>query len=231
MVRSSNSRSTPAAARQGRRRDARRDAILRAAARMFRQRGFADTGMRDIADAADLSPANLYHYFRGKDEILFYCQDRALDRMIETVAAARREERSAIGRLRRVLVAHLGVLLDEVAGATAHLQTEALPPDLRGRIVRKRDRYERALRRLIEEGAAQGECVAADPAITTRAMLGALNWTVTWFHPDGPKPAPAIAQAMADYLVRGVAVRSAVPPRRLRLIPRAGAARRQRSHD
>ena len=53
---------------------------------MFRERGFADTGMRDIAEAADLSAANLYHYFRGKDEILFYCQDRALDRMLAAVA-------------------------------------------------------------------------------------------------------------------------------------------------
>ena len=69
---------------------AQRDAILRAAARLFRERGFADTGMRDIAEAADLSAANLYHYFDGKDELLFYCQDRALDRMLDAVAAARR---------------------------------------------------------------------------------------------------------------------------------------------
>ena len=46
--------------------------------------------MRDIALAADLSPANLYHYFKGKDELLFYCQDRALDRMLAGVAASRR---------------------------------------------------------------------------------------------------------------------------------------------
>ena len=76
-------------ARRRRRRDARRDDILRAAGRMFRSHGFAGTGMRDIADAADLSPANLYHYFRGKDEILFYCQDRALDRMLDAVTGAR----------------------------------------------------------------------------------------------------------------------------------------------
>ena len=101
MVRKSNSRlQTDRGTPRARRRDRQRDAILRAAAQLFRERGFADTGMRDIADAADLSAANLYHYFDGKHELLFYCQDRALDRMLEAVAAARRASSSAAERLR-----------------------------------------------------------------------------------------------------------------------------------
>ncbi len=105
--------------------------ILRAAAQLFRDRGFADTGMRDIADAADLSPANLYHYFDGKHDLLFYCQDRALDRMLAAVAAARRGTAAASERLRLVLTAHVQTLLDDVEGATAHLQIESPPPALR----------------------------------------------------------------------------------------------------
>jgi AcrR family transcriptional regulator len=217
VVQKPNGRSIAQAPRRSRRRDARRDEILRAAARMFRARGYADTGMRDIAEAADLSPANLYHYFRGKDEILFYCQDRALDRMLASVVEARRRERSAPARLRAVLDAHLRTMLDEVAGATAHLQVDALPAGLRDRIVRKRDRYERAVRRILTDGIRRGECTAADPALAARAMLGALNWTVTWFDPAGPQSAAAVAGQMADLLVRAVAARPAAV-RRLRLV-------------
>jgi len=172
---------------------------------MFRQRGFADTGMRDIAGAADLSPANLYHYFRGKDEILFYCQDRALDRMLAAIAGARRASPCAADRLRHVLEAHLRILLDEVEGATAHLQVDALSPVLRARIITKRDRYERALRRLVAAGIASGEFVDTDPALVARGMLGALNWTVTWYRPEGPDPADEVARTLAAFLVRGVA--------------------------
>ena len=196
---------TPAAPRRVRRQADRRNGILRAAARMFRQRGYSETGMRDIAGAADLSPANLYHYFKGKDEILYYCQDRALDRMLAAVAAARRASPRAADRLRSVLAAHLRVLLDEVEGATAHLQVDALPPALRVRIVKKRDRYERALRRLVSDGMAHGDFVDADAAIVARGMLGALNWAVTWYRPDGPASADDVAETLSAFLVRGVA--------------------------
>ncbi len=223
MVRKSNSRSHPAAATpRGRRRDRRRDAILRAAARLFRERGFADTGMRDIAAAADLSAANLYHYFDGKNDLLFYCQDRALDRMLAAVALARRESRSAAERLRIVCAAHLQTLLDDIEGATAHLQIETLPPKLRDAIVKKRDRYERALRGLIADGIKSGELVDLDPAIVARAMLGAMNWTVTWFRHDGPHRAAAVGGIIARFLVRGVAMRTPAARRTLSVVEKRG---------
>jgi len=216
VVRKSNagSKAQPGIAR-GRRRGRQRDAILRAAARLFRERGFADTGMRDIAAAADLSAANLYHYFDGKNDLLFYCQDRALDRMLAAVDAARRESRSATERLRVVFTAHLQTLLDEIEGATAHLQIDSLPPKLRDAIVKKRDSYERALRRLIADGIKSGELVDMDPAVVARAMLGAMNWTVTWFRPDGRDTAAAVGEVISRFLVRGIAARTPAVTRTL----------------
>jgi hypothetical protein len=68
----------------------------------------------------------------------------------------------------------------------------------------KRDKYERGLRKLIEEGVARGEIVATDPALVARAILGALNWSVTWFRPDGAQSATVVANHIATFLVRGL---------------------------
>lgn len=177
---------------------------MRAAARVFRARGFAPAGMRDIASAADLSLGNLYHYFKGKDELLFFCQDRSADRLLAALAAARTDRRPLAVRLRDLAVAHVLCLVDEVEGSAAHLEVDALPPRLRARIVAKRDRYERGVRALVAAGVRAGTLHAADATIATRAFLGALNWTAHWFHPEGKMSPPQIAGHVAHYAVSGL---------------------------
>jgi AcrR family transcriptional regulator len=192
---------------------ARRLEILRAAGKAFRERGFAETGMRDIAEAAALSPANLYNYFQGKQEILFFCQDNSLDRMIAALEKARRMRASAGEKLRLVIVSHLRCVLDEVEGSAAHLLTSALPPRLQRSLIAKRDRYEEGVRQLIAAGTRSGEFVDCDPTLAACAMLGALNWSVRWFSPEGRLTSAEIADGFADYLIRGLLAKPGVVQR------------------
>jgi len=203
-----NNRSVQATTRTGtrsqRRGDARRMEILQAAGRIFRQRGFSDAGMREIAASADISPGNLYHYFKGKHEILFFCQDRALETMLAALATGEEGGEPAVDRLRQVLESHVMTILDDVAGTAAHLEIDALPEELRAAMVAKRDRYERGLRRLVTAVMEEKGLQAADARLITRAMLGALNWTVRWYRPQGPASARTVARSLIDYLIGGL---------------------------
>jgi AcrR family transcriptional regulator len=182
----------------------RRLEILRAAGRTFRKHGLAETGMRDIAAAAELSPANLYNYFKGKHELLFFCQDSALDRMLKALKQAESNKGGAAGKLSQVIELHLRCVLDEVEGSAAHLFSMAMPAHLQKKLIAKRDRYEEGVRRLVEAGVRTGEFAPCDASLATRAILGALNWSTGWFNPEGELTSAQLAEEFAWYLTRGL---------------------------
>lgn len=185
-------------------RDARRAEILRGAADAFRERGFHGAAMRDIAKTLGMLPSNLYYYFEGKDDLLYACQKTALATLLAGARAAIRAGGSAAVRLKAIARAHVLCLLEETGGSAAHLEFRALPGKRRAEIARGRDAYERLVRGVVEAGVASGELRPVDAKLATLAMLGALNSTVVWWRPDGPRRPPEIADAFADLIVEGL---------------------------
>ena len=206
----------PAQARRERRRAEERLAILRAAAGIFRKHGYAGAGMREIALAAGLSAANLYHYFGSKDEILYFCQDRTLDQLLGNLKTARRARGPLAPRLRELARAHVLCLVHEVEGGSAHFEVDALPAGLREAIVAKRDRYERGIRGLVALGIRRGELGSSDSAFAARGFLGALNWTAHWFRPEGHQSAERVAHHIAEYALAGLVAGDVVGAGRVR---------------
>lgn len=190
--------------RSRRKSEAKRLEILRAAARVFRRLGLSATGMREIAQEADLSPGNLYYYFAGKDEILLYCQERTVGRLLAEAARSSATAGAYADRLRALMSAHVHCMLDDLEGTTAHLEVEGLPERMRRGIIAKRDAYEHAVRELIAAGMKRGEFTSGDASLITRAMLGAVNWTARWYRHGGAQSVAEVADALADYLVRGL---------------------------
>ena len=183
----------------------RRLEILRRAAEVFREKGFQGAGMREIADGLGLAPGALYYYFPSKTDLLYACQAISLERLTEGARSIARQPLPADERLRRLVDHHLEVILDVLGGSAAHLEFGALPPERRREIVKRRDAYERILRKVIREGAEDGTLRVVDEKTTAMALLGALNWTVVWWRPEGKRTATDLGSTYADLFLHGLA--------------------------
>ena len=178
--------------------------ILDAASRVFRRRGLQATGMRDIAAELGMAVGNLYYYFKDKGELLAFVQEDALAGLLDLAARVRGTGLRADAKLFRLIEEHVVRLNEGTPGSLAHLEVEALGESWRRELQERRDEYERAFRGLLEEGIAAGVFRQVDPKVSALAILGAVNWTVKWFRPDGGKSAREIGREQAELLVRGV---------------------------
>lgn len=182
----------------------RRAEILRRAAAVFRAKGFHGAGMREIAAGLGVAPGALYYYFASKEELLYACQDISLTRLLAGARRILRGDGAADAKLRALIAAHLDLTLDELGGSAAHVEFHALPPKRLAEIVKKRDAYERLIRKLLRAGIAKGTFRRVDVKLTTMALLGALNWSVVWWKPEGRWSSPDLVAGFADIFVDGL---------------------------
>ena len=183
---------------------ARKREILRSAAAAFRRRGFDGAGVEDIAAGLGMTKGNLYYYFKNKQEILYFCQNHSVDRMIAEADRIERLRVPADEKLRRLIEAQLRCMLDELGGSAAHLEFHALPQRLLRRIIAKRDRYEAILRRIVDAGIRAQIFEPLDPKLVTLAILGAINWTIKWYRSGGPLGPKEIADTFSTLLIDGL---------------------------
>ena len=186
--------------------------ILDAASRVFRRRGLQATGMRDIAAELGMAVGNLYYYFKDKEELLAFVQEDALAGLLEIAGRVRATGERADAKLFRLIEEHVVRLNEGTPGSLAHLEVEALGEPWRQEVMERRDEYERAFRDLLEAGIAAGVFRPVDPKVSALAILGAVNWTVKWFRPEGGKSAREIGREAAETLVRGLLAHPPHPP-------------------
>ena len=178
--------------------------ILRSAAAAFRKRGYHGATVQHIAAALRMKKGNLYYYFRNKEEILFACHQYSLDRVIDLLDDIAQSGDSAEMKLRRLIVAFVHTILDELHGTTLLIDLEALTPAHLKTVIARRDRVDRGMREIIAGGAAAGAFGQSDAKLMSFAIMGAVNWIPRWFKPTGPASSEEIADRFATYLVAGL---------------------------
>jgi TetR/AcrR family transcriptional regulator len=191
----------------------RRIEILKSAAAAFRRRGYHGASVDEIASALDMTKGNLYYYFQNKEEILFACHDYSLDELLGLMDQVRAEPSRPDDKLRKLILAFIHMLLDELQATALTLDLQALSPALMKRIIAKRDRFDHGLRAIIQQGMDDGLFRSGDPKMIGFAIMGAVNWITKWFDPAGRATSDEIGAAFADYLVGGLLRRPVEPTR------------------
>jgi len=188
-------------------RQAKRDAVLRAAVRMFNERGFHATSLDDVAASLGVSKPTIYHYLGNKDQVLLECCTLGLEQLLEAAAAARAASGSGLDRLARFLRLYAEITMDDFGRCVILTDDAALSAESRKRFRALKRQIDRAMRDLIEEGMADGSIAAGDPKLLAFTLAGALSWPARWFKSDGARDASDIARAMVEMLSAGFAPR------------------------
>ena len=174
----------------------RRADIVRAPGRLFHQKGYAATTIRDIADAVSMGSGSPFYHFKTKHDMLRAVVLEGMDSMHRAVAGAANPDESPRAAFEAMLRAHLEQLLGaagrDFAGTLLH-ESRHLDPAALAEVVTLKDRYEAMWQKALKDLKRAGLAVD-DSRIARLFLLGALNWTVQWHRPDGSASIEQIAR-------------------------------------
>jgi TetR/AcrR family transcriptional regulator len=159
--------------------------VLRQAAASFNSKGYHATSMNEIAANLGVSKAALYHYFPNKNSLLAGCFEHAMEAAFASLERGRKLGKNGRDRLVLTMTLYIEQLIDELNCCVVLMEEQALEPEDHAKLVRQRDRFERALRGLVKEGIEDGSVISCDPKLTMFVILGAMNWVPKWFKSSG----------------------------------------------
>ncbi|GAB1421317.1 TetR/AcrR family transcriptional regulator [Anaerolineales bacterium] len=197
--------------------------ILIAAAQVLRENGYDGTTMKDIAAKVNLTAASLYHHFKSKDFLLLAVLEIGLEYAIKDMEKIIEEDVSNLEKLKEMIRTHITSITSNTAVGAAMVfeirslinvkltsrkgkpnksQTEFI--NRRDHFFNRRDYFESLLRSVVKDGIQSGEFRATDPAIITKAMLGAHNWVGVWYRDAGRLSGDQVADIMIDFFIQSL---------------------------
>jgi TetR/AcrR family transcriptional regulator, cholesterol catabolism regulator len=180
---------------------ARRRDLVAAAARLFRRYGYERTTAREIARAFGVQSGSIFYHFESKEALLVAVMLEGMRQFVDAARGPLAAAHTPHERLRALFFGHLIALHgggDEQAVVIQ--EWRSLSPKPRRGVVALRDEVEAMWREVLDEAAAAG-LVTGDLRLLRLAMLGALNWTLQWYQPDGPLGVRELADGLLAVFV------------------------------
>jgi TetR/AcrR family transcriptional regulator, cholesterol catabolism regulator len=162
--------------------------ILRTAARIFAEKNYHSTSMRDIARATEVSLSGLYHYCKSKEELLFLIQDNCFGRVLERLKQRLSSAAEPEQKLRIFIENHIAFFAANMAEmkVLSH-EADSLGGEWRRRVSGKKEKYTKLARKILAEVQQQKPEAEGriDLTVATYSLFGMMNWIYNWYNPRG----------------------------------------------
>ena len=182
----------------------RREDLLRVCARLFREKGFDGTSIRDIAQAAGMRSGSPFYHFKSKQEMLVSVMEEGLTEGLRHLEAVAALQHSPAEKFRQLVRVHLGTICEDGRDFIPVMLYDwrSLTPANRRRVIALKDRYDALWQKVTDELQAAG-LMQGDAQLARLFTFGVLNWTARWYHAGGRKSLDEIAEEAARFLLRG----------------------------
>jgi AcrR family transcriptional regulator len=181
--------------------------ILRTSARIFADKSYHSTSMRDISRETKVSLAGLYHYCKSKEELLFLIQDNCFGRVLERLEERLSGLADPVSKLRTFIENHLSFFAANMAEmkVLSH-EAESLQGDLHAHVSGRKDKYTKLAARILKEVRdAQDAKPVVDLTVATYALFGMMNWIYNWYDPNGKLKVNELSENLTQLFLEGFA--------------------------
>lgn len=181
-----------------------RERVHAAATRLFAERGFAGSSLRDLAKESGLSLAGLYHHFESKDQLLYELQRDAYERLMQPLGSMPADA-DPLKKLEALVQNHLRFFAADITGmkVLSH-EGEALSGDLGDRVRRMRRKYYNHFLGIVTELLRVYRRPDLSPRVATMTLFGMINWIYTWYKPATDGPPNTLASQMVGIFLSGL---------------------------
>lgn len=179
-----------------------REDVVAAAGRLFAERGYHGTSMRDLGNELGLLGSSLYSHVTSKEDLLVEVVERGAGLFEGVARRASEQDGTGAERLRTLIRGHVAVMVDHIDEVRTFLnEARFLERPHRRHIVEARDAYEAEFRAAIALGLADGSLDwAIDPKLGGIMVLSILNALERWYDPAGELDQEALADRIWDFI-------------------------------
>jgi len=179
--------------------------ILRTSARIFAEKSYHATSMRDISRESGVSLAGLYHYCTSKEELLFLIQDNCFRCVVERLEQRLNGEDDPLRRLQIFIENHLSFFASNMSEmkVLSH-EAESLAGDLHANVSMRKDKYTKLARKILKDLQQQNRQTQIDLTVSTYALFGMMNWIYNWYDPRGKLTVAELAQTLTQLFLNGL---------------------------